>query len=609
MRGGHVPFVQANLLKLVEDDQELIDGWRTRLQGAGVWANDPVPLFPYPGSPDYRRLWGAPDDQAWERAVDHYIDTFAAMSELQDSRPAPTWGARVGGLRMRGVGRERRLLMTTDAVGGVWTYSLELAAGLAEHGFRTLLAVQGPAPSRAQAQEASAIPGVELVSTGLDLEWRDRRGPDTGEAREVLGRMAKHFGADLVHVNGFSRSSAWLGRSGRPSWPTPRYGAWWRACRGTEPPIGWRPYINGVRDGLAAADRIVVPGRAFRFQLEQLYAVQAKARVVQNGRSLPPAPPHDAPRRPVVLAAGRVWDEAKNMAALERMAPYLACRVVIAGAYDERERAPSVRYLGAVEPCALRREMETAAIFCAPARYEPFGLAVLEAAAAGCALVLSDIPTLREVWQGAAIFVPLHDDEQLGRALNELAQASGMRRRLAAQAQERARRFSRARMIQGYLAVYEELSRRGRGKREGGRMKVVVFCHSLASCWNHGNAHFLRGIVKELGRCGHEVRVWEDESGWSRTNLVRDHGQQALQAWRVAYPPLESELYRSTPPLDAALHGAELVLVHEWNAPWLVPGDRASTGAGCPVPRTVPRHPSPGGERAGEFRSRPARWV
>jgi anaerobic magnesium-protoporphyrin IX monomethyl ester cyclase len=85
----HVPFVQANLLEMPQDDPALVATWRTRLRDAGVWANDPVPLFPYPGSPDYRRLWGLPDDDAWERAVDHYLTTFADFSELQDARPRP----------------------------------------------------------------------------------------------------------------------------------------------------------------------------------------------------------------------------------------------------------------------------------------------------------------------------------------------------------------------------------------------------------------------------------------------------------------------------------------------------------------------------------------
>jgi anaerobic magnesium-protoporphyrin IX monomethyl ester cyclase len=83
----HVAFVQANLLEMPQDDEDLIERWRGRLQDAGVWANDPVPLFPYPGSPDYRRLWGLPDDDAWERAVDYYLDTFASFSDLQEVRP------------------------------------------------------------------------------------------------------------------------------------------------------------------------------------------------------------------------------------------------------------------------------------------------------------------------------------------------------------------------------------------------------------------------------------------------------------------------------------------------------------------------------------------
>jgi anaerobic magnesium-protoporphyrin IX monomethyl ester cyclase len=85
----HVAFVQANLLEMPQDDDDLIERWRRRLQDAGVWANDPVPLFPYPGSPDYRRLWGLPDDDAWERAVDYYLDTFASFSDLQEVRPRP----------------------------------------------------------------------------------------------------------------------------------------------------------------------------------------------------------------------------------------------------------------------------------------------------------------------------------------------------------------------------------------------------------------------------------------------------------------------------------------------------------------------------------------
>lgn len=82
-----VPFVQANLIATGGDDPEEVARWREALVHQGVWANEPVPLFPYPGSPDYRRLWGLPDDDAWERALDWYLDRYAAFSDIQEARP------------------------------------------------------------------------------------------------------------------------------------------------------------------------------------------------------------------------------------------------------------------------------------------------------------------------------------------------------------------------------------------------------------------------------------------------------------------------------------------------------------------------------------------
>lgn len=82
-----VPFVQANLIATDGDDPAAVERWRSALRAEGVWANEPVPLFPYPGSPDYRRLWGLPDDFAWERAVDYYLDRYVEFSDIQEARP------------------------------------------------------------------------------------------------------------------------------------------------------------------------------------------------------------------------------------------------------------------------------------------------------------------------------------------------------------------------------------------------------------------------------------------------------------------------------------------------------------------------------------------
>ena len=81
--------MQANLIEMPQDDDDEVQRWRARMNDAGVWANDPVPLYPYPGSPDYSKLWGTPDDEAWERAHTHYLGLFDRFSDVQEQRPVP----------------------------------------------------------------------------------------------------------------------------------------------------------------------------------------------------------------------------------------------------------------------------------------------------------------------------------------------------------------------------------------------------------------------------------------------------------------------------------------------------------------------------------------
>jgi B12-binding domain/radical SAM domain protein of rhizo-twelve system len=95
----HVPFVQANLIEVAEDDHLAVQRWRDQMRGAGVWANDPVPLYPYPGSPDYRKLWGEPDDHAWERAHDYYLGLFERLSDVQEQRPLPLRELEMGAVK------------------------------------------------------------------------------------------------------------------------------------------------------------------------------------------------------------------------------------------------------------------------------------------------------------------------------------------------------------------------------------------------------------------------------------------------------------------------------------------------------------------------------
>ncbi|TCZ61328.1 CgeB family protein [Roseicella aquatilis] len=101
-------------------------------------------------------------------------------------------------------------------------------------------------------------------------------------------------------------------------------------------------------------------------------------------------------------------------------------------------------------------------------------------------------------------------------------------------------------------------------------MRLAYFTHSLESCWNHGNAHFLRGVLRELQARGHDVAAHEPASCWSRENLLQDHGEGAFEAFRAAYPALPSHRYAGEEEIEAAVAGADVVLVHEWTEPWVV---------------------------------------
>jgi spore maturation protein CgeB len=112
-------------------------------------------------------------------------------------------------------------------------------------------------------------------------------------------------------------------------------------------------------------------------------------------------------------------------------------------------------------------------------------------------------------------------------------------------------------------------------------VRIVYFSHSLSSCWNHGNAHFVRGVLRELQALGHRVEAWEPDDSWSRTNLISDHGSAGFNAWRAAYPELSSRIYARNRQAEQACDGADLVIVHEWTDPALVAaiGRLRKTGA------------------------------
>ena len=349
------------------------------------------------------------------------------------------------------------VLMTADAVGGVWSYALGLCAALPD--IRFILATLGPRPRPAQHAAVSQLDNVILAQSDFRLEWMTGGQADITASTRWLEALAVQHAVDLVHVNGYAQAR--LG-SDRPIVIVAHSDvlSWWKAVHGEAAPAEWRGYRRQVVGGLRAADCVVAPTRAVQDDLRRQYGLPLwNARIIPNGIDLSAFMPR--PKRPVIMAAGRIWDEAKNLRLLDDIAPRLDWPIEIAGETSHPEQGVAdlrhARLLGVLRPEEMRRHLAEAAIFAAPALYEPFGLTVLEAAAAGCALVLGDIASLRENWEGAAIFLPSADASAWQAALTRLINNREERERLAAAAHIRAKHFTLANTARRYRALYCDL--------------------------------------------------------------------------------------------------------------------------------------------------------
>jgi glycogen(starch) synthase len=355
--------------------------------------------------------------------------------------------------------RPPTVLLTADTVGGVWTYAAELARALASRGVDVHLATMG-APVRAdQRQQVSGRPGITLHASDWKLEWM----PDGGDAVDLAGawllELERLVRPDVVHLNQFSFGALPFRA------PTLLVAhscvlSWWQAVHGGDAPPQWNTYRGRVAAGLAGASLVAAPTQAMLDTLPGNYGVRIAGRVLPNGRS--PALFRPGDKQPVVFSAGRFWDEAKNLATLDAASDGLPWPVRVAGSCvhpDGRVLLPrSAKPLGQLGQDDIAMHLAAASIYALPARYEPFGLSVLEAALSGCVLVLGDIASLRETWGGAAVYVPPNDPAALHATLLRLIGDAPERTRLGAAARSRALHFSADRMADACLAAYASLA-------------------------------------------------------------------------------------------------------------------------------------------------------
>ncbi len=365
------------------------------------------------------------------------------------------------------IGRARRILLTTDAVGGVWRYSIAIASGFAARGWRCTLAVMGPAPTPAQRAEAAEIPFCRLAETGYPLDWTAPDAQSLAQAAAGLDRLAQRDGAATLHLH--SPALAAFGY-GAPAIAVAHscVGTWWHAVHGTDAPADFRWRMALTARGLAQAAAIIAPSRAMAAALRHIYRTSRPIDIVPNGLAPPPTPaPAPAPavtaqREARVLTAGRLWDEGKNMAMLDRAAALLAAPVDAAGPTQApggaRFAPAALNLLGDLAHPALQGAMARAALFAAPSLYEPFGLAVLEAARHGTPLVLAENPTFREFWDSAALFIDARDPRAWAAGLQYLLNSPAARAALGARAAARARRYTARAMVEATCALHETVT-------------------------------------------------------------------------------------------------------------------------------------------------------
>ncbi len=351
----------------------------------------------------------------------------------------------------------RRLLMTTDAVGGVWRYAVDLAGGLRSFGIETTLLCFGPRPEGTRRAEAGQVADLQWVD--LPLDWMSRDASDLAAVPDAIARHAAAASADVVQVNLPSQAA-------QLDLDVPVVAAahscvtsWFHAVRGSDLPESWQWQRTLTQAGLDRACAVIAPSRAFAEVLRDCYPGLPRITVVPNATAIKEAAPR---KKPYAYAAARWWDEGKNAAVLDKAAARCRRPVRAAGA----NRGPNghcvtfqhARHLGQLDQPQLVELAGSAAAFVSPSIYEPFGLAALEAARLGAALVLADIPTYRELWDGAALFAAPHDPDSFAAAIDVLLDDGDLRRSLSGRAASRAAAFTIEAQTAQMLGLYRSLA-------------------------------------------------------------------------------------------------------------------------------------------------------
>ena len=356
-------------------------------------------------------------------------------------------------------GKPLKILMTADTVGGVWTYALDLINALIPYRAEVALATMGAPLSANQREEVKALLNVKLYESTFKLEWMNNPWEEVDAAAEWLLQLKTEYKPDIIHLNNLVHGHlAW----GKPVLVVVHscVHSWWQAVIKEAAPTEWQEYRDRVTQSLRAANIVAAPTLAMLEEAEILYGPFQNHLVIHNGRDVSLF--RYGTKEPFIFSMGRLWDEAKNIKLLTEVAADLSWPVLVAGnaqhpATGEISELPNVQFLGHLSPTEISNYLSRAAIFALPARYEPFGLSALEAGLSGCALVLGDIPSQKEIWQHTATYVNPEDAAQLKYTLTKLIDDEFIRNIFSYRAIKVAVQFSAKQMASEYEEIYQQL--------------------------------------------------------------------------------------------------------------------------------------------------------
>lgn len=355
-----------------------------------------------------------------------------------------------------------RILMTTDAIGGVWTFTRELSHELLARDCAIALVSLGPPPTRAQNEWVAAQSrrwGDRFVFRASDapLEWMSaNHHAYTAGAKELLA-LIKSFRPDVLISSQYCFGALPV--------DIPRIViahsdvlSWAKACRpeGLQPSAWLEQYCSIVSTGIRRADAVVAPTQWMIDALRSGFELPVQRYVIPHGCAIPPSRLEPL-RKMQAVTAGRLWDEAKNLRILEEVDTGIS--LLVAGAVEcEASRygqSTRLRFCGNLESPELLRLFRQSAIYICTSIYEPFGFAPIEAALCGCIVVAKDIPSLREVWGQSAVFY--EDAASLSIVLAMLRENSRFRSRARQRSLFRALQFTPQRMAGMYIDLLRRL--------------------------------------------------------------------------------------------------------------------------------------------------------